>query len=102
MRINFHKSELIPINIEPEELHHFIEIFQCEKGSILVLYLGILLHHDRLRREDLLPLIESILKRTTGWRGKLCSTDAKRVLVKLVYLAFLFTYSPSSNSLDGI
>jgi hypothetical protein len=31
MRINFHKSELIPINIEPKELLPFIEIFQCKE-----------------------------------------------------------------------
>jgi hypothetical protein len=27
MRINFHKSELIPINMEADEVHPFVEIF---------------------------------------------------------------------------
>jgi hypothetical protein len=34
MRINFHKSELIPINIESEELLPFIENFQCKDLSL--------------------------------------------------------------------
>jgi hypothetical protein len=82
MRINFHKSELIPINIETGELLPFIEIFQCKEGAFPVKYLGIPLHFDRLRREDLQPLIESILRRITGWRGRLLSLAAKRVLIQ--------------------
>jgi hypothetical protein len=82
MRINFHKSELIPINIDAEELQPFIDIFQCEVGSFLVKYLGIPLHFHKLRREDLQPLIESLLRRITGWRGRLLSTAAKRVLIQ--------------------
>jgi hypothetical protein len=59
MRINFHKSELIPINIESEELLPFIEIFQCKEGSFPVKYLGIPLHFDRLKRERIYnPLAE--------------------------------------------
>jgi hypothetical protein len=51
-------------------------------GKFLVKYLGIPLHYDRLRREDLQPLIENILKRVTGWRGKLLSSAAKRILIQ--------------------
>jgi hypothetical protein len=35
MRINFHKSELIPINIESEELLPFIEIFHVRRDLSL-------------------------------------------------------------------
>jgi hypothetical protein len=82
MRIKFHKSELIPINIEVDELQPFIDIFQCEVGSIPVKYPGIPLHFHKLRREDLQPLIESLLRRITSWRGRLLSTVAKRVLIQ--------------------
>jgi hypothetical protein len=89
MRINFHKSESIPINIEVEELQPFIDMFQCEVGSFPVKYLGIPLHFNKLRREDIQPLIESLLRRITGWRGRLLSTIAKRVLIQ----AFLSSIS---------
>jgi hypothetical protein len=81
-RINFHKSELIPINIETEDLQPFIDIFQCEVGSFPVKYLGIPLHFNKLSREYLQPLIESLLKRITGWRDRLLSTTAKRDLIQ--------------------
>jgi hypothetical protein len=82
LRINFHKSELIPINIGIEELQPFIDIFQCELGAFPIKYLGIPLHYDRLSREDLKPFMESILRRITGWRGKLLSTTEKKVLIQ--------------------
>jgi hypothetical protein len=51
------------------ETQPFLDIFQCVMGKFPVKYLGIPLHHDRLRREYLQPLIENILKTITGWRG---------------------------------
>jgi hypothetical protein len=81
MRINFHKSESIPINIEVDELQPFVDMFQCEVGSFPVKYLGLPLHFNKLRREEIQPLIESLLRRITGWRGILLSTIAKRVLI---------------------
>jgi hypothetical protein len=53
---------LIPINIESEELLSFIEFFRCKEGAFPVKYLGIPLHFDKLKREDLQPLIESTLR----------------------------------------
>jgi hypothetical protein len=105
MRINFHKSDLIPINIEVEELQPFIDIFQCEVGSFPVKYLGIPLHFDRLKREDLQHLIESILRRITRWRGKLISTAAKRILIQAclssipIYLLSFFRFPKWALSL---
>jgi hypothetical protein len=50
LKMNFHKSELLPINLEVEELQPFIEFFQRVIGNFLVKYLGIPLYFDRLRR----------------------------------------------------
>jgi hypothetical protein len=91
MRVNFHKSELIPINMDVTETQPFLDIFQCVMGRFPVKYLGIRLHHDRLRRDDLQPLIENILKRITGWRGKLLSSAAKKILIQ-AYLASIPIY----------
>jgi mannosylglycoprotein endo-beta-mannosidase len=71
MKVNYNKSELVPINLEPEEIDCFREIFDCAIGSFPIKYLGVPLHHDKLKREDLQPIIDKILKRIAGWRGKL-------------------------------
>ena len=51
MRINYSKSELIPINMDDQELADFLSILVCNKGNFPIKYLGIPLHYDKLRRE---------------------------------------------------
>lgn len=82
MRINFHKSEFIPMNLEEEESHRTAHIFCCPVGNFPIKYLGIPLHHDKLRREDIQPLVDKILKRIEGWKGKLLSHAARVLLIK--------------------
>ena len=51
MRINYSKSEIIPINMDDQELADFLSILVCNKGNFPIKYLGIPLHYDKLRRE---------------------------------------------------
>ena len=53
MRVNFHKSELIPMNLSDMETHDLSHFFACPVGSLPIKYLGIPLHYDNLRREDI-------------------------------------------------
>jgi hypothetical protein len=71
MRINFHKNELVPFNIDPDRAHRLAHIFCCPLGDFPLKYLDIPLHYDNLAREDIQPLVDKILKRIAGWRGKL-------------------------------
>jgi hypothetical protein len=82
MRINYNKSELIPINMEPEEIASFKTILGCVVGDFPIKYLGVPLHHDKLRKEDIQLIIDKILKRIAGWRGKLLSYPARIILIK--------------------
>jgi hypothetical protein len=56
MRINFHKSELIPINLDQEQIHNIAHIFSCPIGDFPIKYLGVPLHFEKLRRDDIQPL----------------------------------------------
>lgn len=82
MRINFHKSELIPMNVEEGQAHHLAQLFGCPIGELPIKYLGVPLHFKKLTREDIQPLIDKMLKRMAGWRGNLLSYVAKLILVK--------------------
>jgi hypothetical protein len=82
MRINFGKSELIPINMDLDEAKGFVDMFNCAVGTFLIKYLGIPLHYDKLRREDIQPLIDKILKIKACWRGKLLSYGGRLELIK--------------------
>ena len=71
MRINYDKSEMVPMNLEDQEVENLKEVFGCPVGTFPIKYLGIPLHYQKLRREDLQPLIDKIIKRAAGWKGKL-------------------------------
>jgi hypothetical protein len=68
--------------LDSEEVQSFVDILQCVVGKFSVKYLCIPLHSDRLKREDLQPPIENLLKMITGWRGKLLSSAPKRTLMQ--------------------
>jgi hypothetical protein len=66
MRINYHKTDLIPINLEEEETQAYAICFCCKIGKFSFNYLGVPLHHERLRREDSQPVVDKIMKRIVG------------------------------------
>jgi hypothetical protein len=67
MRINYHKSDLMPINIFVDEANIFAQLFCCKIGQFHFKYLGVLLHFAKLRKEDLQPVIDKIMKGIAGW-----------------------------------
>jgi hypothetical protein len=80
MKINFHKSELISMNFEEEYIHNAAHILSC---PLPVKYLGIPLYFDRLKREDVQPLLDKLIKRMAGWRGSLLAYSSRLTLVKI-------------------
>jgi hypothetical protein len=82
MRINYHKSDMTPINLDEEEAQHYARIFCCKVGSFPFRYLGVPLHYDKLRREDIQTMVDLIINRIPGWRGKLLSYSAGLTLLK--------------------
>ena len=84
LRINFRKCDLVPINVEANDAQVFAQSLSCRLGSFPIKYLGVPLHHKKRRKEDLQPILDKLLKKTAGWRGKLLSHAAKLELVRSV------------------
>jgi hypothetical protein len=57
MRINYHKSDLMPINLPEEDSNLFAQVFCCPVGKFPFKYLGVPMHYGNLRREDIQPVI---------------------------------------------
>jgi hypothetical protein len=53
MKINYHKSDLSPVNLEEEESNRYAQIFCYKTSSFPFKYLGVSLHYEKLRREDI-------------------------------------------------
>jgi hypothetical protein len=62
MRINFDKSDLLTIGIEEDRVNEYSKKFGCKKGDFPIKYLGVPLHFTNLRKEDLQPIIDKIIK----------------------------------------
>jgi hypothetical protein len=82
MRINYHKSDLTPINLDEEEIQDYAKIFCCKIGNFPFVYLWVPLHYENLRREDIQQVVDSIMKRISGWKSRLLSYGARLVLLK--------------------
>jgi hypothetical protein len=73
-------------------------IYLCHVGDFPIKYLGIPLHFQKLKREDLQPLIDKIIKRIASWRGQLLTQAGRLVLIKTciasipVYLLSFFKF----------
>lgn len=81
MKINFHENDLMTINAEEDMANLFAQIFWCKLGTFPIKYLGVPLHYDALRREDLQPIIDRIIKGISGWLGRYLTYKGKIILL---------------------
>jgi hypothetical protein len=79
MRINFYKSEIISMNLELEDSHDISHLLSCPMGSLPFKYLGVTLHFEKLKREDIQPLMDKLIKRIAGWRVRLLAYSSRLV-----------------------
>jgi hypothetical protein len=82
MRINFNKSECIPLNLDASQIHEVAHVLNYPIGSLPFKYLGVPTHFEKLEREDLQPIIDKLIKRVDGWRGRLLAYSSRLVLIK--------------------
>jgi hypothetical protein len=96
MKINFNKSEFVPMNLVDGEVHEVAHILDCPNGSIHFKYLGVPIHFEKLKREDLQPVVGKLIKRVVDWRGRLLAYSSRLTLIKsclasipIYFLSFL-------------
>jgi hypothetical protein len=82
MKINYDKSDLLVLGMDDERADDFDKIFCCKRSDFPIKYLGVPLHFSKLRREDLQPVIDKIVKRIAGWKGRLLSYAGRLTLLK--------------------
>jgi len=82
MKINYDKSDLLTIGLDEDSTNAFAKILCCKISDFPIKYLGVPLHYSKLRRIDLQPVIDKIIKRIAGWRGKLLSYAGRLTLLR--------------------
>ena len=68
LNINFHKSWMIPFNIEASILSSLALNFGCQEGSLRFTYLGLPVGTVRPKIQDLTPIV-------TRMERRLCATS---------------------------
>jgi Reverse transcriptase (RNA-dependent DNA polymerase) len=92
LKINFSKSELISLNIDPSLACNFATQLNCTIGALPLNYLGLTLHWKQPSRKDKEKLIDQIQKRPPSWKGKLLSLGDHLVLLNSVIFIISLYY----------
>ncbi len=84
LKINFAKSNIIPINLESSQASRLARFFGCSTVGFPITYLGLPLSTRALRNSDYLPLIEKLDRRLAGWKGQLLSRSDRFILLNSI------------------
>lgn len=66
LKVNFQKSLIIPLNVDPVEVAALAAVLDCQVGSLPFPYLGLPLGTTKPCIKDLLPLVNSLDRRLTA------------------------------------
>ncbi|XP_071694652.1 uncharacterized protein [Rutidosis leptorrhynchoides] len=98
LMVNYHKSNLIVVGIDKDEVENMAKLFGCKVGTIPFMYLGLPVGGNMKRAEYWKPVMDKFEKRLSDWRARSGSFDGRLTLVKsvlnripLYYLSFFCT-----------
>jgi hypothetical protein len=67
MKINYYKSDMMNVQLlDEDEIDNSARLFDYKIGSFLFKYLRVALHYSKLRREDIQPIMDKIVKRVAS------------------------------------
>ena len=93
LKVNFHKSMLVGINVADSWLAETTLVMNCRTGSIPFVYLGLTIGGAQ-RLNFWNPLLNHIKTRLSGWKSRNLSFGGRLVLFKYV-MSSLPVYSLS-------
>jgi hypothetical protein len=94
LKVNFHKTTLVPINLNENEAARLVDAFGCKVESLPFTYIGLPLGTTRPPVADLMPLVSRLDKRLSGI-SPLMSYTGKLTLLNSV-INFLPMYAMCS------
>jgi len=84
LRINFHKSTIVPMNVDAADLPGLLDILGCRQDSFPQTYLSMPLSNVKLNLSAFTPLIARVDKYLSGWQASLLNAMGRTVLVNAV------------------
>lgn len=84
LKVNFHKSLLVGVNIGDSWLNEASSVLNCKVGKISFLYLGLSIGGDPRKLAFWDPVVSTIKSRLSGWQSRFLSFEGRLVLLKSV------------------
>jgi len=101
LKVNFHKSTLIGVNVDLEFTKGVVGASRCKYSGLQIKYLGLPLGENPRLCSTRKPVIEKIKSRLKTWKGRMISTSRGICLLKLVLcnlpLCYMFLFKLSSG-----
>ncbi|XP_024628921.1 uncharacterized mitochondrial protein AtMg00310-like [Medicago truncatula] len=96
LKVNFHKSSLIGVNVQREFMEAACRFLHCREGVIPFKYLGLPVGASSKKVSTWEPMLEQLRKRLNSWGNKFVSLGGRIVLlnsilnaIPIFYLSFL-------------
>ncbi|MCH80227.1 cysteine-rich receptor-like protein kinase [Trifolium medium] len=102
LKVNFHKSELIGINVDDSWLKDAASVLNCKVGSLPFYYLGLPIGADPRKIRTWEPVINSLRKRLLSWKNRALSMGGRLVLLKSVLTALPIYFLSFFKAPSGI
>jgi hypothetical protein len=84
LKVNFHKSLLVGVNIGDSWLTEAASVLNCKVGKISFMYLGLSIGGDPRKLVFWDPVVNTINARLSGWQSRFLSFGGRLVLLKSV------------------
>jgi hypothetical protein len=84
LKVNFHKSMLVGVNVAESWLVEAVAVLGCSVGRIPFLYLGLPIGGDARRLSFWDPVVNKIRSQLSGWKSRFLSYGGRLVLLKSV------------------
>jgi len=89
LKVNFHKSELVGVNVPQSWLLEDAAVLNCKVGSLLILYLVFPVGGDPRRLNFWDPVVNRIKSRLSNWKSIHLSFGGRLVLLTSVLTSLL-------------
>ena len=88
LKINFHKSTLVPLNCDAATAQHIAQIFGCVIGKLPFTYLGLPMGTSKPTVQDLMPLVCGVERRLSSTLSMI-SYGGKLSLLNFVIMSLI-------------
>jgi len=102
LKINFHKSKIVGINVEGNALASYAKILNCAEMGVSFKYLGLKVGGNPRKAKFWDPVLTKLKAKLNVWKGRFLSMAGRVCLIKLVITMVSLFYLSIFKALGSI